>query len=285
MPIAPFHSPGIKLFIASCLLLRVSLPGGLSGSSSLGLSYLFSPISHYSPCSSRPATWVPFCLQKHMLLLWNCCTYGSLLLGPCFPLPLQESGYPLDIPSRSLVIPYSCVRSQHHLGLVPWHCVPFCHSPYLNLQSHVRYQRDGRWYKSESTLPAIVPHHLPCPSKCVPQNRRLQRRLWEARSWGEIEGPSREITFWQSSGGWGLLGREWGWDSMCQGTEAQKILCLRKSKSPVWLPPGHWGKEWVLGEAGSKAGLQLEGQAGPTLQKALWTMESPWEFPIGKWFE
>lgn len=48
-----------------------------------------------------------------------------------------------------------------------------------------------------------------------------------------------------------MLGREWGWDSMYQGTEAQKMLCLRKSKSPVWLPLdfGARSEGWVRQEA------------------------------------
>ena len=61
-------------------------------------------------------------------------------------------------------------------------------------------------------------------------------------------------------------------------TGTETTVFREKQKSSV---AGHWGKEWMLGEAG----LQLEGQTGSTLQKAFWTIDSPWEFPTEKWFE
>ena len=61
-------------------------------------------------------------------------------------------------------------------------------------------------------------------------------------------------------------------------TGTENIVFREKQKSSV---AGHWGKEWTLGEAGP----QLEGQAGSTMQKAFWSIESPWEFPTKMWFE
>ena len=156
-----------------------SVLGGLSGFGRLAFVYLSSLISHYSPCSATLAPWAPFCSQKHMPLhIWIHCTYGFLPWSPVTDFHLQIIGYLLLY-----------IRSQCHLGLTLWHHVPFCHSPHLNLQLHICYQRDRSWHQSESDLSAVGPYHLPRPSKRALSNRRPQTGPQLAQCWGQREGP------------------------------------------------------------------------------------------------
>ena len=237
-----------------------SLLGGLQGSSSLGLTYLSSPIAHYSPAHPHQPHG-PLSVHRN-----TCLCYGAAAVM----VPAHRSLFPTHT-SRSLVILYSCIRSQLHLDLVPWHCAPFCHSSYLNLQLHVHYQRDSRWCESESVLAFILPHHLPSTSEHV------QQKTTEKAVNGSVLGRKRKSfkgdIFTEFRRGV-LLCQQWGWEIMC----TQKIMCLGKSRSPVCLPSGYWGKKWVLSEAENKARWQRDGQAGPTYKRPGGSWKVPENF-------
>lgn len=123
------------------------------------------PLTHHSnqepPCFQE--THASATEPRHMwLLLLHFQAAGYLppvISHPCISSPTH------DLPP-TYQISHPCIRSPTHasalpfLGLVPWHRVPFCHNPYLNLRLHIHYRRESRCYESETALQP--PHHNTC---------------------------------------------------------------------------------------------------------------------------